>query len=97
MAAGLFGVEIPFLSMLTYLPLVIFGTLVPGPFRAVAVTMWPTLFPAHAGQMAVFGFVQHNFFVLFNAVIGLLFLRKTNRELFAADAAGSATTEGAAR
>jgi hypothetical protein len=96
-AAGLFGVEIPFLSMLTYLPLVIFGTLVPGPFRAVAVTMWPTLFPAHAGQMAVFGFVQHNFFVLFNAVIGLLFLRKTNRELFAAESAGNATAEGTAR
>lgn len=81
-AAGLFGVRIPFLEMLTYLPLVIFGTLVPGPFRAVAVTMWPTLFPEHAGAMAVFGFVQHNFFVLFNAVIGLLFLRRTNRELF---------------
>jgi hypothetical protein len=90
-AAGLFGVEIPFLEMLTYLPLVIFGTLVPGPFRAVAVTMWPTLFPEHAGAMAVFGFVQHNFFVLFNAVIGLLFLRKTNRELFGpAEAAAAA-------
>jgi hypothetical protein len=83
-AAGLFGVEIGVLEMLSYLPLVIFGTLVPGPFRAVAVTMWPTLFPAHAGAMTVFGFVQHNFFVLFNAVIGLLFLRRTNRELFGA-------------
>jgi hypothetical protein len=50
--------------------------------------MWPTLFPEHAGAMAVFGFVQHNFFVLFNAVIGLLFLRKTNRELFGAESAG---------
>ena len=88
-AAGLFGVEIPILRMLTYLPLVIFGTLVPGPFRAVAVTMWPTLFPEHAGAMAVFGFVQHNFFVLFNAVIGLLFLRRTNRELFGAEAAST--------
>ena len=37
-----------FAQMLCYLPLVIFGTLVPGPFRAVAVTMWPTLFPEHA-------------------------------------------------
>jgi hypothetical protein len=86
-AARLFGVEIPFLQMLTYLPLVIFGTLVPGPFRAVAVTMWPTLFPEHAGAMAVFGFVQHNFFVLFNAVIGLLFLRRTNQELFGGETA----------
>ena len=85
-AANLFGVEIGFLEMLSYLPLVIFGTLVPGPFRAVAVTMWPTLFPEHAAPMTVFGFVQHNFFVLFNAAIGLLFLRHTNRELFEAPA-----------
>jgi hypothetical protein len=80
--AGMFGVEISFLEMLGYLPVVIFGTFIPGPFRAVAVTMWPTLFPEHAGEMAVFGFVQHNFFVLFNAAIGLVFLRTANRELF---------------
>lgn len=96
-AAGLFGVEIPFLRMLTYFPLVVFGTLIPGPFRAVAVTMWPTLFPDHAGQMAVFGLVQHNFFVLFNAVIGLLFLRRTNRELFAAESAEGGTPKEVAR
>ncbi|HVH07451.1 MAG TPA: hypothetical protein VNE71_15780 [Myxococcota bacterium] len=96
-AAGLFGVDIPFLRMLTYFPLVVFGALVPGPFRAVAVTMWPTLFPEHAGQMAVFGFVQHNFFVLFNAVIGLLFLRKTNRELFDAENPGEPAVKGVVR
>ena len=33
--------------------------------------------------MAAFGFVQHNFFILFNAAIGLLFLPRANRELFA--------------
>lgn len=81
-AAALFGVEIGFLDMLGVLPVIFFGTLVPGPFRAVAVTMWPTLFPAHAGEMAAFGFVQHNFFLLFNAAIGLVFLRRANRELF---------------
>ena len=85
-AANLFGVRIGFFEMLSYLPLVIFGTLVPGPFRAVAVTMWPTLFPEHAAAMTIFGFVQHNCFVLFNAAIGLLFLRHTNRALF--DTAG---------
>jgi hypothetical protein len=81
-AAALFGVEIPLLDMLGVLPVIFFGTLVPGPFRAVAVTMWPVLFEAQAGEMAAFGFVQHNFFVLFNAAIGLLFLRQANRELF---------------
>ena len=59
---------------------------VPGPFRAVAITLWTQLFPEHPGQMAAFGFVQHNFFVLFNAAIGLLFLRTTNRELARAGA-----------
>lgn len=81
-AAGLFGVDIPFTTMLGFLPVIFFGTLIPGPFRAVAVTMWPTLFPDHTAAMTVFGFVQHNFFLLFNAGIGLLFLRTANRELF---------------
>jgi len=81
-AAGLFGVQIPLGDMLGFLPVIFFGTLVPGPFRAVAVTLWPTLFPEHVAEMAVFGFVQHNFFLLFNAAIGLVFLRRANRELF---------------
>jgi len=33
--------------------------------------------------------VQHNSFVLFNAAIGLLFLRRANRELF-----GSVSADG---
>lgn len=81
-AASLFGVDIPLQDMIGFLPVIFFGTLIPGPFRAFAVTMWPTLFPEHVAEMAVFGFVQHNFFLLFNAAIGLLFLRQANRELF---------------
>jgi hypothetical protein len=81
--AQLFGVPLGFVDMLSYLPVIFFGTLVPGPFRAVAVAMWPTLFPEYAGQMTVFGLVQHNSFLLFNAAIGLLFLRRASRELFA--------------
>ena len=80
--AALFGVEIPLGTMLGLLPAIFFGTFVPGPFRAVAVALWPTLFPEHAMEMTAFGFVQHNSFVLFNAAIGLLFLRRANRELF---------------
>ena len=87
-AAALFGVEIPLLDMLGVLPVIFFGTLVPGPFRAVAITLWTVLFPHHATQMAAFGLVQHNFFVLFNAAIGLCFMRRANRELFGAAAAG---------
>lgn len=80
-AAGLFGVDIPLSYMIGVLPVIFFGTLIPGPFRAFAVTMWPTLFPDNVAEMAVFGFVQHNFFILFNAAIGLLFMRRVNREL----------------
>jgi hypothetical protein len=87
-AAALFGVEIPLADMLGILPAIFFGTLVPGPFRAVAVALWPTLFPEHAMEMTAFGFVQHNSFVLFNAAIGLLFLRRANQELFGPVSAG---------
>jgi hypothetical protein len=85
MAAGLFGVEISFAQMIGVLPLIFFGTLIPGPFRAFAVALWPTLFPEHVAEMAVFGFVQHNFFLLFNAGIGLVFLKRANRELFSGE------------
>jgi len=80
-SAALFGVEIPLSDMLGFLPVIFFGTFVPGPFRAAAVTMWTVLFPEHTAQMAVFGLVMHNFFVLFNAAIGAIFLPKANREL----------------
>jgi hypothetical protein len=40
------------------------------------------LFPGYEGQMTAFGFVQHNFFIFFNAAIGLVFLNRANRELF---------------
>ncbi|MCZ6459593.1 MAG: hypothetical protein O6766_09550, partial [Gammaproteobacteria bacterium] len=92
-SAGLFGVDIPLLYMIGVLPVIFFGTLVPGPFRAVAVTMWPTLFPDHVAEMAVFGFVQHNFFLLFNAAIGLVFLRRANRELFEAENSAATRAE----
>ena len=44
--------------------------------RAAAITFWVILFPDNEGQMAAFGFVQHNFFILFNALLGLVFWRK---------------------
>ena len=51
--------------------------------------------------MTAFGFVQHNFFIFFNAAIGLLFLRRANRELFvaepAADDAGAPARLGGPR
>ena len=81
-ALRLFGVEADYGQMLGYLPVIFFGAATPGPMRTVAITLWVILFPGNEGEMATFGFVQHNFFIFFNAAIGLLFLRRANRELF---------------
>lgn len=86
-ALGLFGVHSSLAEMLGILPLVFFGAATPGPMRAVAISMWVLLFPDHPAEMAAFGLVMHNFFIFFNAAIGLLFLRRANRELFGAPAA----------
>ena len=81
-AAGLFGISVEFGTMLGYLPVIFFGAAVPGPMRTVAITLWVVLFPGYEGEVTTFAFLQHNFFVFFNASIGLIFLRRAYRELF---------------
>lgn len=81
-ALNLFGVEASLLTLLPYLPVIFFAAAIPTPMRAAAITFWVILFPENEGQMAAFGFVQHNFFILFNAAIGLVFWRRAQRELF---------------
>jgi len=83
MALRLFGVTVGLVEMLGYLPVIFFGAATPGPMHSVAIVLWVVLFPERPGEMTTFGFVQHNFFVLFNAAVGLLFLRRATRELFA--------------
>ncbi len=90
-ALALFGVELSYLQMLGILPVIFFGASVPGPFRAVAVSMWVVLFPEHPAEMSAFGLVQHNFFILFNAVIGLLFMGRVQKELFQVQPASAET------
>jgi hypothetical protein len=82
LALRLFGAPASFGEMLAYVPVVFFGAAVPGPMHSVAIVFWVLLFPDRPAQMTGFGFVQHNFFILFNAAIGLLFLRRATRELF---------------
>ena len=81
-ALSLFGIEYSYLQMLGILPVIFFGASIPGPFRAVAVSMWVILFPEYPAEMSAFGLVQHNFFILFNAVIGLFFVKRAQKELF---------------
>lgn len=81
-ALNLFGVDVDMMTLWPYLPIIFFAAAVPTPMRAAAITFWVILFPDNEGQMAAFGFVQHNFFILFNALLGLVFWRKAQRELF---------------
>jgi len=78
----MFGLDVSYLQMLGYLPVIFFGAATPGPMRSVAITLWVVLFPDRPGEMTAFGFVMHNFFIFFNAALGLIFLRRANRELF---------------
>lgn len=82
LALRLFGLTASYLDLLGTLPLIFFGAAVPTPMRAVAITLWSFLYPDQPAQATAFGLVQHNFFIFFNAAIGLLFLRRANRELF---------------
>ena len=82
----LFGVYAGAPELLGYLPVIFFGAATPGPMHSVAIVLWVILFPDKLGEMTAFAFVQHNFFILFNAAIGLLFLRRATRELFGAPA-----------
>jgi hypothetical protein len=83
LALRLFGVEASFMHMLGVLPVIFFAAAVPTPMRAAAITIWVVLFPEREAQMSAFGFVMHNFFIFFNATIGLCFLRRAKRELLA--------------
>jgi hypothetical protein len=82
LALRLFGGAIGFAQMLGYLPVIFLGAAMPGPMHSVAILFWVLLFPDRPGQMTAFGFVMHNFFILFNAAVGLLFLRRATREVF---------------
>ena len=81
-ALRLFGGTVGYGEMLGYLPVIFFGAAMPGPMHSVAILFWVLLFPGKPGQMTAFGFVMHNFFLFFNAGVGLLFLRRATREMF---------------
>ena len=79
LALELFGVQATFAQVLGYLPVIFFGAAAPLPMRSIAIVLWVILFPEHPREMAIFGLVMHNFFIFFNAAIGLIFLRRASR------------------
>ncbi len=82
LALDLFGVQAELMDMLAYLPVIFAGAALPLPMRAAPIVLWDLIYPGDPGRMTTFGLVQHNFFIFFNAAIGLLFLRRANRDLF---------------
>jgi len=81
-ALRLFNVPAHFGEILGYLPVIFFSAATPGPMHSVAILLWVVLFPDRPGEVTAFAFVQHNFFIFFNAAVGLLFLRRATRDLF---------------
>jgi len=84
-ALDLFHVDVSFGQMLAFLPVIFLAAALPLPFHAGALLLWTVLFPDYP-EVGAFSLVMHTFFVSFNAVIGLLFLPKANRELFTTEA-----------
>lgn len=81
-ALTLFNVDVSFGQMLAFLPVIFLAAALPLPFHAGALLLWTVLFPDYP-EVGAFSLVMHTFFVLFNALIGVCFLPKANKELFA--------------
>jgi hypothetical protein len=85
LALPLFGMHVPFLVLLTYLPLVFFFAALPiaaahlGPSQAAWVWFFRAFAPAD--QLLAYSLAAHLTFMVMNAAIGLLFLRRAAREL----------------
>lgn len=80
-ALDLFNVPVAFGQMLAFLPVIFLAAALPLPFHAGALLLWTVLFP-NFPEVGAFSLVMHTFFVCFNALIGVVFLPKANKELF---------------
>jgi len=92
LALPLFGMSVPFTTLLAFLPLVFFFAALPiaaahlGPSQAA----WVYFFQNHAPKegLVAYSLASHLTFMVLNAAIGLLFLRRASRELAGGDEAG---------
>jgi hypothetical protein len=85
LALPLFGMPVPFVTLLAFLPIVFFFAALPiaaahlGPSQAAWVYFFRGVAP-EAGLVA-YGLAAHLTFMVMNALLGLLFLRRAAREL----------------
>jgi len=82
LALGCFGIEANWRDLFAYLPVIFASAALPLPMRAGPIVLWELIYPGDPGRVTTFALLQHNFFIFFNAAIGLFFLRRANRELF---------------
>jgi hypothetical protein len=92
LALELFNVDVSFTQMLAFLPVIFLAAALPLPFHAGALLLWTVLFPEYP-EVSAFSLVMHTFFVLFNALIGVVFLPKANKELFGRGEPGASAVE----
>ncbi len=81
LALELFKVDVSIGQTLAFLPVIFLAAALPLPFHAGALLLWTVLFPEFP-EVGAFSLVMHTFFVVFNAIIGVIFLPTANRELF---------------
>ena len=94
LALPLFGLNVPFLALLTYLPIIFFVAALPiaaahlGPSQLA----WQYFLSDYArgADLVAYSLAAHLTFMLMNALIGVLFLRRAARELAAAPASDAA-------
>lgn len=84
LALPFFGISLPFTALLTYLPLIFFLSAMPaaaklGPSQAA----WVYFFHDRAPEenLVAFSLAAHLTFLVLNALLGLVFLRRAMREL----------------
>ena len=80
-ALDLFNVDVSLAQMLAFLPVIFLAAALPLPFHAGALLLWTVLFPDYP-EVGAFSLVMHTVFVLLNAIVGVIFLPKANKELF---------------
>jgi len=94
LALPLFGMHVPFVALLTFLPLVFFFAALPiaaahlGPSQAAWVYFFRRWAPE--ADLVAYSLAAHLTFMLMNAAIGLVFLRRAARELAEEPTAGTA-------
>ncbi len=93
LALPLFGLDVPFLALLTYLPIIFFvaGLPIAAAHLGPSQLAWQYFLSDYASgaDLVAYSLAAHLTFMLMNALIGVLFLRRAAREL-AAPAPGAA-------